>query len=162
MSGFRVIAMSEALADEVRATLKAPGYGHPAHVEEAAGPWPCRVCLERKAPAPERRERRILFNYDAFHGVEELPLPGPVYVHEKPCERYREDAGFPDDFRRVPLTFNAYGKGRVLRAQEPVTDGHVEPTIAALLARPDVDYLHVRHRTAGCYLARIERAAPEL
>ena len=91
-----------------------------------------------------------------------LPLPGPVFVHEERCEPYREDAGFPADFRRVPLTFNAYGKGRVLRAQEAVTDGNVEPTIAELLARPDVDYLHVRLRSAGCYLARIERAAPEL
>ncbi len=35
----------------------------------------------------------------------------------------------------------------------------VEPVIAALLARPEVAYVHLRHTRAGCYLARIERAA---
>ena len=68
MNGFRVIAMSDALADEVRATRKAPDYGHPAHAEDANGPWPCRVCLERKAPDPERPERRILFTFDLRRG----------------------------------------------------------------------------------------------
>jgi hypothetical protein len=157
-SGFRVIAMSERLADRVRQTRSSPGYGHPVHAETADGPWPCRVCLTRKAEPPAG-ERRLLFTYDPFHRIEELPLPGPVFIHEERCERHREDAGFPEDLRRVPLTLNAYGRGRQLRAQAYVDDGAVEPTIEALLARPDVDYLHLRHKSAGCYLARIERAA---
>jgi hypothetical protein len=154
-SGFRVIALSERLAERVRETGKSPGYGHPVHAEAAHDHWPCRVCLERKDP---KGERRLLFTLDPFHGIEELPLPGPVFTHEEPCARFPEDAGFPDDLRRVPLTFNAYGKGRKLRAQEYVENGEVEPTIRALLAREDVDYLHLRHKAAGCYLARIERA----
>jgi hypothetical protein len=156
---FRVIAMSEKLADRVRESRKSPGYGHPVHAEAADGPWPCRVCLRRSAE-PDPAERRLLFTYDAFHGLEDLPLPGPVFIHETRCERHREDAAFPEDLRRVPLTFNAYGIGRKLRAQEYVQDGAVEPTIEALLARPDVDYLHLRHKKAGCYLARIERFQP--
>lgn len=155
-SGFRVIAMSEKLADHVRETGKSPGYGHPAHTDLADGPWPCRVCLERKEP---HGERRILFTYDPFHRLEELPLPGPVYVHEARCERFAGDNRFPDDLRDVPLTFNAYGNGRKLVAQEYVADGRVEPVIEALLARPEVAYVHLRHTRAGCYLARIERAA---
>jgi hypothetical protein len=154
MSEFRVIALSERFADKVRATMTSPGYGHPVHVEVEDGPWPCRVCLKRGEPSGARR---LLFTLDPFHGVEELPLPGPVFIHEEPCARHAEDAGFPEDLRRVPLTLNAYGKGRRLRAQEYVENGDVEPMIAALLARDDVDYLHLRHRAAGCYLARIER-----
>jgi hypothetical protein len=155
MSDFRVIALSESFAGQVRATRRSPGYGHPVHEEAAGDPWPCRVCLKRGEP---RGEGRLLFTLDAFRGVEELPLPGPVFIHAEPCARHGEDAGFPDDLRRVPLTFNAYGKGRKLRAQEYVESGDVEPTIRALLARDDVDYLHLRHKAAGCYLARIERA----
>ncbi len=155
--GYRVIALSEKFADLVRSTGKSPGYGHPVHAEEADGPWPCRVCLERKEPKAEVPVRRLLFTLDPFHKLEELPLPGPVFIHEEPCARFTGDDRFPDDLRRVPLTFNAYGKGRKLRAQEAVLDGAVEPTIEALLSRPDVDYLHLRHRSAGCYLARIER-----
>jgi hypothetical protein len=41
-----------------------------------------------------------------------------------------------------------------------VTDGDVETPLAALLARPDVDYVHVRDTTAGCYDLRIERSEP--
>jgi hypothetical protein len=154
-SSFRVIALTESFAREVRSTMKSPGYGHPVHAEVESDHWPCRVCLERKEPTDERR---LLFTLDAFRGVEELPLPGPVFIHERECTRFPEDGGFPDDLRRVPLTLNAYGKGRQLRAQEAVTNGEVEPAIAALLARDDVDYIHLRHRAAGCYLARIERA----
>jgi hypothetical protein len=154
MSEFRVIALSERLADKVRTTMRSPGYGHPVHAEVEDGPWPCRVCLKRGEP---KGARRLLFTLDPFHGVEELPLPGPVFIHAETCARHAEDAGFPDDLRRVPLTLNAYGRGRKLRAQEYVENGDVEPTIAALLARDDVDYLHLRHKTAGCYLARIER-----
>jgi hypothetical protein len=99
----------------------------------------------------------VLFTYDAFSGTESLPLPGPVFIHEEPCTRYAEDRGFPDDMRSHPLTFNAYGRGRRLRVQEYVDDGRVEPTIERLLARPDVDYIHVRDTDAGCFDFRIER-----
>jgi hypothetical protein len=155
MSGFRVIAMSPALADEVRATRRVPGYGHPVHAEVADGPWPCRVCLARREP---EGERRLLFTYDPFEGLEDLPLPGPVFIHEEPCAPFTGDDRFPDDLRRVPLTLNAYGRGRKVVAQEYVEDGAVEPVIAALLARPEVAYLHLRHTRAGCYLARVERS----
>lgn len=155
-SGYRVIAMSDEVAAEVRATGKSPGYGHPAHADEGDGPWPCRVCLKRdNAPG----ERRLLFTYDAFRDLEPLPLPGPVYVHAESCERFTGDRRFPDDLRRVPLTFNAYAQGRKLVAQEYVEDGAVEPVIEALLALPEVAYVHLRHTRAGCYLARVERAA---
>jgi hypothetical protein len=155
MRGFRVIAMSEQLADRVRVTRESPGYGHPVHAEAADGPWPCRVCLERKEP---HGERRLLFTYDPFHGLEELPLPGPVFVHEEPCARFEGDNRFPDDLRRVPLTLNAYARGRKLLAQEYVTDGAVEPVLDSLLAHTEVAYIHLRHTRAGCYLARVERA----
>ncbi|HEX5832055.1 MAG TPA: DUF1203 domain-containing protein, partial [Gemmatimonadaceae bacterium] len=85
------------------------------------------------------------------HGAETLALPGPVFIHEARCERYPEDGGFPRELARHALTFNAYGRGRKLRAQEHVADGAVEPVIARLLTRPDVDYIHVRDTEAGCF-----------
>ena len=66
----------------------------------------------------------------------------------------------PPDLRRHAVTLEAYGRGRRLRAQEHVT-GDVEPVLEQLLARPDVDYIHVRDTGAGCYDCRIERAMPE-
>jgi hypothetical protein len=50
MSAYHVIAVPETLAQEVRETLKAPRYGHPAHVERATGYGPCRLCLRCFSP----------------------------------------------------------------------------------------------------------------
>lgn len=102
-------------------------------------------------------DRRILFTYDRFAGVESLPLPGPVFVHAEPCQRYPEDAGFPEELRAHSVTLDAYALGRRLLAQEYVTDGKVERIIEQLFARPDVDYIHVCDTEAGCYDFRMER-----
>jgi hypothetical protein len=44
-----------------------------------------------------------------------------------------------------------------LRAQEYVTDSHVDAVIDRLLAQSDVDYIHVRDTRAGCFDFSIER-----
>jgi uncharacterized protein DUF1203 len=56
-----------------------------------------------------------------------------------------------------PRTLNAYGDGRRLIAQEYVESGNAEATLERLFQCPDVDYVHVRSTTAGCYTFRIER-----
>jgi hypothetical protein len=155
MTPYRIVAIPGKVADIVRDTLLSPGYGHPAHAEVAAGYGPCRLCLRTFAVGAERR---ILFTYDPFHGVETLPLPGPVFIHEGSCERYAEDGGFPEDLRPHALTLNAYARGRRLQAQEYIVDGRVEPVAESLLARPEVAYIHVRDTEAGCFDFRIERA----
>jgi hypothetical protein len=156
MPRYRTIAMPDRVARAVRTTLASPGYGHPAHAEIATGYGPCRLCLRAFAVGVERR---LLFTYDPFRETDPLPLPGPVFIHESECRRYSEDGGFPEDLRGHPLTLNAYAHGRLLRAQEYVVDGAVEPVIDLLLGRPDVDYIHVRDTKAGCYDLRIERSS---
>ena len=157
MTRYRVIAMDEDVAADVRATLRSPDYPHPAHAEVAADPAPCRLCLDRFAPGVERR---LLFTYDPFRDTVELPLPGPIFIHEDGCPRYDDDAGFPPALREGRLTFNAYGADRELVARER-TDGaaEVDAAIERLLADDAVDYVHVRSTTAGCFLCRLERAA---
>ncbi len=152
--GFRIIAIPAAVAEEVRACLASPGYGHPAHAEIASGYGPCRQCLRTFRVG---EERRILFTYDPFVANEELPLPGPVFIHEQSCESYTVDAGFPDDLRTHALTLNGYARGRELLAQEYVTDHDVEEVIVRLFDRSEIDYIHVRDTEAGCYDLRVER-----
>jgi hypothetical protein len=84
-------------------------------------------------------------------------LPGPVYVHAESCERYNENAGFPEQIRSRKITFNAYAEGRRLVQQRYLEDGGVESAIEELFADPGVRYLHVRSTPAGCYTFRIER-----
>jgi hypothetical protein len=124
MSAFRVVAISTAITERVRATLRAPGYGHPAHRELATGYGPCRHCLRSFAVG---QEERILFTYDPFRELNVPPLPGPIFVHAEECPRYAEDAGFPGDLRAHALTLDVYGARRKLLAEEHVADGNVEP-----------------------------------
>ncbi len=155
MTPYQIVAIPDAIAEAVRSTGRSPQYGHPAHAEVATGRGPCRQCLRNFVVG---EERRLLFTYDPFEGTDPFPLPGPVFIHEAPCQRYAESGGFPDDVRGSALTLNAYGRGRLLRAQEYVADGRIEPVLAQLLGRADVDYIHVRNTRAGCYNLRIERS----
>ena len=154
MQQIRVMAIETEIAEQVRATLRAPVYGFPAHLEVADDEAPCRHCLHTIAPG----ERRILFTYNRFTGKESLPQPGPVYIHADGCERYPERGGFPAALRNSPRTIEAYASGRKLHAQEYVSDGRFEPIIDDLLANPNVDYLQINSTTAGCFTFRIERA----
>ena len=151
---YRVIAIATSLVEE----LKASGvglYGHPAHEEVATGHGPCRHCLRAFRVG---EERRILFTFDPFHQLEPLPLPGPVFVHADECRRYDESAGYPADLASLPVTLNGYGAGRRLLAQEWVDGGRAEAAVGRLLSRTDIDYIHVRDTSAGCYDFRIERS----
>ena len=107
-------------------------------------------------------DRRILFTYDRFHGVESLPQPGPIYIHENACLRYSESSGFPEALRKSPRTLEAYAHGRRLLAVENVADGGFEPIIAKLFANSEVDYLQVNSTTAGCFTFRITRAVNDV
>jgi hypothetical protein len=153
-----VVAIGDRIADAVRNTLLSPGYGHPAHTEVAAGYGPCRQCLRTFSVG---KDRRILFTYDSFRGKEELPLPGPVFIHENQCERYPEDGGFPPDMLSHRLTLNAYARGRRLVGQSYVSNGLIEPELQRLLGQRDVAYIHVRDTDAGCYDFCIEKKTDE-
>ena len=155
MDGYRFLAISERTAEKVRTTRKSPGYGHPVHAEIATGYGPCRLCLRDFEVGVDRR---LLFTLDPFYGIESFPLPGPVFIHESDCDRHPEYAGFPEDLLAHDLTLVAYRRGRVQVDEERVTGPAVEASIDRLLRRPDVDYVHVRDTTAGCYDLRVERA----
>ncbi|MGE5142594.1 MAG: DUF1203 domain-containing protein [Acidobacteriota bacterium] len=155
MPAYRVIALSQDVADAVRATHLSPFSKHPTHTEVARGHGPCRLCLRAFNVG---QERRILFTLDPFAGLESEPLPGPVFIHEAACVRHAEDAGFPADIQGRALTLQAYGSGRRLVEEERAQNGTVDAAIERLLMRRDVAYIHVRDTEAGCYDCRIERA----
>ncbi len=157
MHDYRVIALDPKAAQEVRATLAAPGYGHPAHIEAATGYGPCRSCLDI---FKEGEEQRILFTHDPFADREPYPLPGPIFIHERKCKRFPETDLFPARLRFIQLTFNAYGRGRNLLAQHRIENGAFEDAVKVLFSDEVVDYIHVRNTEAGCYIATLERGTP--
>lgn len=153
---YRVVSIPLELAEEVRATGKSPQYGHPAHSEIAKGYGPCRQCLRT---FHQGEERRLLFTYNPFEKLTDYPSPGPVFIHESECHSFDAVGTFPSELRELPLMFEAYERDRGLVLHEPVAASEIELTISRLLALPSVEYLHIRNREAGCYIARVERVA---
>jgi hypothetical protein len=156
MTGYRIVPIADDVAAEVRRTLVAPGYGHPAHYEAADGHAPCRSCLRTFGGDGEER---ILFTHDAFAGVEEYPQPGPVFIHADACETYAETDRFPRGLRDKPLAFHAYHHGRVPVHQSVRPDVDPDVLLARLFADAEVDYVQVHSAQAGCFICRVVRDA---
>jgi hypothetical protein len=153
MNVFRFTGIADDVANEVRQTMRAPHYGHPAHREIATGYGPCRLCLRTFTIA---HDERILFTYQPFREPGSLPAPGPVFIHAERCQRY-DDTSFPPDFRSLPIVFAAYQNGGRLVAQERIDDRSPEDVLQRLFDQSRADYVHVRNGEAGCFMARVER-----
>ena len=155
MPTLKIVPMPTPVAATVRATMKSPGYGFPAHRETAAGRAPCRHCLKLIRPA---EEELILFTYDAFHGQGVPPSPGPVYIHAAACAPFPGDGQIPSDYHGQPLTLEAFGENRKRMGERLLEETDGEAALEELFRDREVRYVHVRSTTAGCYLFRVERA----
>jgi hypothetical protein len=149
---YRVIALRQETADEARARLRSPGFGHPAHVEVAPGTGPCRLCLR---PFRVGEEERVLFTYNPF-GPGSLPSPGPVVVHKDPCPRF-EAPGFPPALQGMPLVVEGYDERGLAVARRAAADP--DHATREVLAAVGVAYAHLRRADAGCFVARVERVS---
>lgn len=156
MQHLKIVPIPKSVAEQVRTTMKAPGYGFPAHRELTTGRAPCRHCLQLIRP---QVEELVLFTYDAFYGQGVPPDPGPVYIHAEACAAYSGDGQIPAAYRGQPLTFEAFGKDRKRLGEIRVAGTNVDEPAMRFFEQPEVEYVHVRSTSAGCYLFRIERTA---
>ena len=154
MSELKVIAMETELAAKVRETMASPGYGHPATVSLAKGHGPCRHCLQ---PFVVGEDRRILFTMNSFVGMKAVPQPGPVFLHERVCERYAEDGGYPARLLDFGAVLDAYDEAQLAVRRETVLDGTHEVALRRMFMDAAVRYVIVRDAKAGCYDFRVER-----
>jgi Protein of unknown function (DUF1203) len=154
MCELKIVPMASEIVEQVRKTMKAPGYGFPAHREVAAGRAPCRHCLKLIRP---NQEELILFTYDAFAGLDVPPMPGPVYVHAKDCEAYSGNEQIPAEYRGQPLTFEAFRAERARLREKRVHGSGEEEALRELFELDGAEYVHVRSTSAGCYLFRVQR-----
>jgi hypothetical protein len=150
----RVIALPTDTVQRVLATMKSPGYGHPAHTELATGHGPCRHCLK---PFRIGEEKRTLFTCNPFYNLADIPLPGPVFIHADLCERFNEDAGYPSELLAYPAVMAAYDVNQDLILQRRSMDGNHLSILHGMLSTNAVRYVLVRDLEAGCYDFRVER-----
>jgi len=150
---YKVIPISDEICEEVRQTLVSPQYKHPASVSIATGYGPCRLCLQTFETG---RDERILFTYNSFEGLADLPLPGPIFVHKTECEAYN-DSSFPPDLIDLPLLFEGFGDDSKLIFREKVDKKRIDDQIQVILGSEDIRFVNIRNAEAGCFVARIDR-----
>jgi len=154
---YRVRGIPDEVAAAVRASLRAPQYGHPAHAETATGFGPCRLCLQTFNIGSDER---LLFTYQPFTDPAALPAPGPVFIHREPCHRY-DALGFPEALRPLRLVVEGYGEAGTLIRQRRVGGATVEAVLDEILGLPETRYAHLRNEEAGCFVARVEPVADD-
>ncbi|WP_433985288.1 DUF1203 domain-containing protein [Tunturiibacter empetritectus] len=98
-----------------------------------------------------------MFTLNTFDGVAPIPQPGPVFIHEAECERYAEQAGYPEELLPFGAVIDGYDADQIVRRRETVTDGSQPAVIEQLMRDPMVRYVIVRDGKAGCYDFRVER-----
>ena len=84
--------------------------------------------------------------------------PGPVFIHAEHCEAY-EGNGFPESLRALPLAFEARLSGSRVSELSCRTDLSAEMQMRRLFEEHAAEWLHLRHAEAGCFIARVDRAA---
>ncbi|MBI4922383.1 MAG: DUF1203 domain-containing protein [Devosia nanyangense] len=121
---------------------------------------PCRHCLgyvEKDAPY-------LVLAYRPFPAPQPYAELGPVFIHAEACPAYDPAQGLPPRNRagrnQILRGYGAddrivYGTGIV------VASGEIEHEAAAILARPDVAYVHMRSATNNCFTLRIDRAGED-
>jgi len=151
---YKVVPIASEIARSVRENMVSAQYGHPAFADVAKGYGPCRVCLKTFVKGAEER---ILFTYNAFENLSDLPLPSPVYIHKDECESFDEN-GFPPELIDLPLLFEGFGNDSELVTRDAVKKDGIEDQITEIFAVSAVGYINIRNAEAGCFVARIERA----
>ncbi len=151
---FHVVPMPTAIAEEARRTGKAPGYGHPVltGAAPADGYGPCRSCLRRTHPG----ERRLLMTYNPYPEPGQVPVAGPVFIHEQPCAPF-SGPGFPQELRGLPMVLQGHLRAAAGLVNRRLDGASPEADIEAMLRDPQIEFLTLRNAEAGCFIARVER-----
>lgn len=147
---YAVHALDTETAERLR-SAKVDDYGNEVIAREVIG-GPCRHCLRHSVAG----ERLVLVSYSPFEKRNPYKEVGPIFLHADGCERYTADA-IPEAFATKPIVLRAYDYEQNIYRPEVIVDGTQDERAAALLADPNVAYIHARSFTHGCYYFRIDR-----
>lgn len=151
---YRVVAIPDEVASEVRQTLISPQYKSlSANVSVANGYGPCRSCLR---VFNQGKDRRIYLTYNSFERLSPLPDPGPIFIHENECRRFDGD-GFPPDILDLPVYLEAFADESRLVERVSMNREAVDSQIAEMFSNHQVRFINLRNAEAGCFIARVER-----
>ena len=98
----------------------------------------------------------ILFPFESIPAGRPYSETGPIFVHERECERYLDTQTYPAEFRNGRV-LRAYNAKRDMIDAAVVNGEGPEAVIEKLFGNPETDFIHARSVTRGCYTFAIER-----
>jgi hypothetical protein len=141
----------EAIPAAELAQIRAAGRdeaGNSLTVQVDNGGSPVRCCLRETRPG----ERVMLIAYTPPGTAGAYAERGPVFVHADPCEGYLTPRRYPPGLRHRMQVVRAYDRqGRIADGVLAADGLQAEAVIAEMLARPDVELVHLRNVGYGCY-----------
>jgi hypothetical protein len=114
----------------------------------AVGGEPLRCCLRQARPG----EMMLLIAYTPPGTSGAYAERGPVFIHAERCPGYLTPHAYPPELVGRPQVVRAYNRQGAIADGVLVADGRqAQEVIAALLARPEVELVHLRNVGYGCY-----------
>lgn len=121
----------------------------------AEGGSPLRCCLRETVPG----EEVLLIAYTPPGTSGAYAERGPVFIHAEPCLGYVTPDQYPPALSHRQQVVRAYDRQGRIADGVLVADGeHALTVIRELLARPDVELVHLRNVGYGCYNFAARRA----
>ena len=159
MNRFKIIPLSEHYASKIRNERK-DEFGHDVITQVATGKGPCRVSLK---PFEVGQDERLLFSHSPFDIDNAFNQPGPIFIHKKEVEAYKDIHRFPPEIKAnkesFPLSLIGYSRSQQMVLTKLVGDDDVDLLIPQIFEQhPEVEYLHARNAKACCFICKIERA----
>jgi Protein of unknown function (DUF1203) len=151
----RFVALPTELVDSYRRG-EPDGYGRiPERQISDGGGLPCRHCLQDIAEGDEY----LVLAHRPFTDLQPYAETGPIFVHADACRRHPETSRLPDVFLGRPqFMVRGYDAGeRIVYGTGAIVETDRLAEVAGeIIARPDVEFVHVRSASNGCFQCRID------
>ena len=124
------------------------------------GGWPLRCCLNNSAP----HDRIAIIAWSPFPWTGAYAEVGPIVVHADGCAGSDPSADLPAELNERAMTLRPYGPDRRIayhRVRHVDADESIEHAVSAVLEADDVDFVHGRNVTGGCYAFTARRVELE-
>ena len=122
---------------------------------------PCRHCLADIGEG----EGYLTLAYRPFPEHKPFAETGPIFIHENHCDRYPQSGKTPTMFlNRSHVMLRGYNRQNriVYGTGVRVPSSDIDNAAAATLLKPEVDYVHIRSASVGCFQCRVDVApSPE-
>jgi len=117
---------------------------------DADGGWPLRCCLDDSRPG----DRVAIIAWSPMPWSGPYAEVGPVVVHIDGCHSTPRADDLPADFDRRAMVLRPYGHDRRIayhHVRQVAAGDSLTRHVTELLALGDVDFVHGRNITGGCY-----------